>query len=479
MPSSDPGMGSVTTRPTTTPSAVVVISTPTLYPTFSEQPTVSMVPTKTPSEYPTIDPINRTFQPTIRTLPLRPTLSIPSSNSPSITTSAPSTSNSNSSTQMPTILTVGVTMTPTTISTTAETGTDETTPSPTIDTTQLEALIQQRSSDNGVAFTTPGTPQKDAFEWISTKDVYLQQQNSDNFVSIEQQFQRYNLATFYYSTGGEAAWEPVAEGVAKQDDTTAAATSSWLSATNECDWKYIICNENQEIVALEIISSGGGGGGGDSSGSNTGTPDLTGTLPPELGLLTMLSQLVLSNGGTGGGTADADAEGDVEARQVNGTVDNALTGPLPSELGLLEQLVTLNLEFHDLTGTIPIEISTMVSLESLDLSSNIFTGPLPTANLPPAIKQIRLGTNRLQLNLGTEIGLAQGLTELILSNNLLTGEIPSELGLLTGITTGIFLDRNRFSGTLPTELGSLSTIQQFRVDANGMTGDIPEEFSKW
>ena len=63
-------------------------------------------------------------------------------------------------------------------------------------------------------------------------------------------------------------------------------------------------------------------------------------------------------------------------------------------------------------------------------------------------------------------------TELAPSNNLLSGEIPPELGMLTNLT-GLGLDGNQLSGEIPPELGSLTNLGALRLGGNRFTGCIP------
>ena len=105
---------------------------------------------------------------------------------------------------------------------------------------------------------------------------------------------------------------------------------------------------------------------------------MTGPIPPELGKLTKLELLRLSN--------------------------NGLTGPIPPELGQLTQLTSLDLSGNGLTGPIPPELGKLTKLEFLRLSNNGLTGPIPP-----------------------ELGKLTKLRDLDLSNNEWTGCVPKTL----------------------------------------------------
>ena len=64
------------------------------------------------------------------------------------------------------------------------------------------------------------------------------------------------------------------------------------------------------------------------------------------------------------------------------------------------------------------------------------------------------------------------ITGLYLYSRELTGEIPDQLGRLTGLET-LWLHDNRLSGELPAELGSLSLLEQLSLNRNRLSGGLP------
>jgi len=62
---------------------------------------------------------------------------------------------------------------------------------------------------------------------------------------------------------------------------------------------------------------------------------------------------------------------------------------------------------------------------------------------------------------------------LILSENQLTGSIPSEIGNLTNLTK-LYLSDNQLTGSIPSEIGNLTNLTQNFLDNNQLTGQIPE-----
>jgi hypothetical protein len=78
---------------------------------------------------------------------------------------------------------------------------------------------------------------------------------------------------------------------------------------------------------------------------------ITGTLPTELGLLTELASLSITNG--------------------------TLTGPIPTQLGSIASLRRLWLYGNDLTGKIPSQLANLANLEVLEVQRNFLTGSMP------------------------------------------------------------------------------------------------------
>ena len=136
---------------------------------------------------------------------------------------------------------------------------------------------------------------------------------------------------------------------------------------------------------------------------------LTGVLPPELGRLTALQALGLSDPFTAFQLVDIRSVDIREAINNNsldsGDGDNQLSGTIPKELVNLADLGLLNLEGNFLSGPIPPELGNLSGLKTLDLSDNFLTGPIPV-----------------------ELAKLTAMEKLDLSINGLSGPVPAALG---------------------------------------------------
>jgi uncharacterized RDD family membrane protein YckC len=64
-------------------------------------------------------------------------------------------------------------------------------------------------------------------------------------------------------------------------------------------------------------------------------------------------------------------------------------------------------------------------------------------------------------------------TDLGLPQNGMTGEIPTEIGYLTGLTR-IYFSINQLSGTVPPQLALLTNLKKLYLDRNNFRGKLPE-----
>ena len=293
--------------------------------------------------------------------------------------------------------------------------------------------------------------------------------------------------------------------------------ANWATDAPLAEWQGVEVDEAAKVVSLTLPNN-----------------NLTGSIPPEIGMLTALKQLRLE-GNLLAGRLPPEI-GRLQSLEWLGLYDNSLSGPLPPELGMLERLEVLDLAhnrftgsiptqvtelpylwflglfFNELTGSIPPEIGDLKSLRVLDLCYNRLTGPFPpeigrlrqletlslcgndqnletrnrlTGKIPAEIgdltnlRRLDLGANRLTGPIPPEIGKLEQLETLRLYSNLLTA-IPPEIGELESLQS-LFLYGNRLTGSIPPELGKLAALDSLLLGpgwssgANTLTGPIPPE----
>jgi hypothetical protein len=262
------------------------------------------------------------------------------------------------------------------------------------------------------------TPQFFAFDWLA---------NDPNLAEYTDQrkLQRFALATLYFSTDGDN-W--------RRND-------GWLSEENECLWYTASsaspCDDNFSYKSLDLDLNG-----------------LSGTIPTELVLLSnSLSRIDLSSrGGTGA----------------------VLTGSIPAELGFLSLLQSVNLSGNQLQGSLPVGVGKWNRILSLNVNGNILSGTLPFSIVQwGSLVSLDLGNNKLEGSIPTYIGVLTNLRSMDVSNNLFTGSLPTEIGQVD-LLQFLYLQDNRFT-KIPSEMGNLFLLQQFFAQNNELGGTIPLE----
>ena len=227
------------------------------------------------------------------------------------------------------------------------------------------------------------------------------------------------LMAFYHNTGGP-------------DWTN---NTNWLGEAPVGEWHGVETDTRGRVTVLKLYNN-----------------NISGSLPPELGQLVELKELVIT--------------------------ESYLTGSIPAELGQLTNLRKLSLGSRQLTGSIPAELSQLINLEILILVFSRFTGSIP-AELGQLNNLTYLGLHNNQLtgSIPPELGQLNNLTFLGLHDNQLTGSIPPELGQLRKLETAR-LGFNSLTGSIPAELGQLSSLEVLELWFNQLTGNIPAELGR-
>ena len=203
-------------------------------------------------------------------------------------------------------------------------------------------------------------------------------------------------------TGGTVVTDPGSEPALVSDCEALLTLRDALAGTATLDW-----SEDTAISSWDGLTVGGTPM--RVTALDLESRSLAGSIPPGLGVLTGLEELLLSF--------------------------NRLTGGIPTELGDLSNLRKLYLRYNELTDEIPRELGSLSNLTVLWLQGNMLTGGMPS-----------------------ELGDLSALEDMGFASNRLTGSIPSELGRLTRLER-LWVNSNQLSGAIPWELGNLSNLK--------------------
>ena len=231
-------------------------------------------------------------------------------------------------------------------------------------------------------------------------------------------------------------------------------------------------------------------GGGRVTRLDLNTNQLIGEIPPELGSLSNLQRLNLSNNAISCGqqgceprspsanrlSGEMPAElGDLANLRRLDLSGNKLNGEIPSELGQLANLEVLRLAGNRLSGEVPSELGDLTNLEAVELSFNRLSGEiLSELGRLASLKVLEISFNQLSGEIPAELAQLANLEVLSLYNNQLSGEIPSELGDLANLRR-LDLSGNKLNGEIPSELGQLANLEVLRLAGNRLSGEVPSE----
>ncbi|KAK7357253.1 hypothetical protein VNO80_16537 [Phaseolus coccineus] len=172
---------------------------------------------------------------------------------------------------------------------------------------------------------------------------------------------------------------------------------------------------------------------------------------------------------------------------------NNLSGVIPSWLA--QSIKGLKLGSNQFSGTIPTQMCQLHSLMVMDFSSNRLSGSIPNClhNITTMVGNyastrrvgfilnfpgfsITVVTSIQILTKGNELSYVDLMNVIDLSNNNLSGNVPSDMYMLTGLQS-LNLSHNHLMGTISEEILNLKPLESIDLSRNNFSGQIPRSMS--
>ncbi|TMW92824.1 hypothetical protein EJD97_012526 [Solanum chilense] len=143
-----------------------------------------------------------------------------------------------------------------------------------------------------------------------------------------------------------------------------------------------------------------------------------------------------------------------------------------------DHITKIVLKGLNLPGVLPPELVKLPYIKEIDFAYNYLSGRIPVEWAATQLTNISVTVNRLSGEIPKELGNISSLLYLNLEANQFSGSIPSELGKLIYLQT-LFLSSNQFVGKLPTSFSKLVNLTDFRINDNNFSGQIPDFIQNW
>ncbi|TVT96830.1 hypothetical protein EJB05_57905, partial [Eragrostis curvula] len=140
-----------------------------------------------------------------------------------------------------------------------------------------------------------------------------------------------------------------------------------------------------------------------------------------------------------------------------------LYGSFPSTLARLTSLVWLDFSGNASAATMLVDLKDLCALEHLNLD-----GSLAQGNIKYLVEKLPHATTTHKVN---GVGNCSTLYLIDISNNNLTGHIPSSVANISPILTYLDLSGNNLTGVIPQEMGN-STLGYLDLHSNRLSGQI-------
>ncbi|RZS08176.1 hypothetical protein BHM03_00039113, partial [Ensete ventricosum] len=233
-------------------------------------------------------------------------------------------------------------------------------------------------------------------------------------------------------------------------------SSNMLEARNAAGWRFLDALTNcSRLIILDISVN-----------------QLSGVLPKSIANLSKTLEMLHIQGNQIVGNIPTDIGNLVNLTDID-TSSNRLHGIIPTTLGGLSRLQRLHLSRNQFVGEIPATIGNLSRLVEVDLSGNYFVGEIPSTigNLS-RLSLVHLNDNQLHGSIPPSLGKCP-LETLNLASNKLTGRTPEEIFRIPSLTVLFNISHNSLTRSLPSEIGNLKNVPTIDVSNNRLSGKIP------
>jgi len=261
------------------------------------------------------------------------------------------------------------------------------------------------------------TYEHEALVWLADSDP----KRFDATTPIEKILERFVLANFYFSTGGQG-WNRQANFCTKR------SVCEWNDKTSG-----VFCNSDKQVSKILLPQF-----------------NLNGTIPHDIGLLSNMEILNLTK--------------------------NEVSGSIPVSIGIMSSLKSIDLSFNEISGRMPESLAMLMDLTYLDFSFNGLEGSDEISVLKdlPRLEQIHLSHNNLAGNVG-QFGVSGSLRVVDISYNSLDGTIPHRFSEGKKLKS-LKLNYNFIRGEIPDGMGNLYNLEELDMSTNKLTGSLPSTF---
>uniref|UniRef100_A0A0D3EVI4 non-specific serine/threonine protein kinase n=1 Tax=Oryza barthii TaxID=65489 RepID=A0A0D3EVI4_9ORYZ len=152
-----------------------------------------------------------------------------------------------------------------------------------------------------------------------------------------------------------------------------------------------------------------------------------------------------------------------------------LSGTLAPEIGLLSQLKTLDFMWNNLTGNIPKEIGNIHTLRLITLNGNQLSGSLPDEiGYLQNLNRLQIDQNEISGPIPKSFANLTSMRHLLVDSNNLSGPLPPELAETRSLQI-LQADNNNFSGSsIPAAYENIPTLLKLSLRNCNLQGGIPD-----